>query len=225
MKNYKEITNDLLNRRNEYLEMKKKYKYLALGICIIFLSIITISITNNLKDNNETTPIYKDNIVINKTDNLESQNTSIAGGIYDIAGGFYEKAVKELEGEYPFINDLFIFGDKTKNQRIGQYRFDEGKPQGFWQGYFVIYTDDTENKGVQIFFSKTMTMQPRDVGGPIVLEELEDSHIMNTPVKIIQTGNYYIAFFSKNNLHFDIEITNGSQEELINLIQAIVGTH
>ena len=225
MKNYKEITNDLLSRRNEYLEMKKKYKYLALGICIIFLSIITISITNNLKDNNETTTIYNDNIVINKIDNLESQNTSIAGGIYDIAGGFYEKAIKELEDEYPFINNLFIFEDKTKNQRIGEYRFDEGKPQGFWQGYFVIYTDDTENKGVQIFFSKTMTMQPRDIGGQIMLEELEDSHIMNIPVKIIQTGNYYIAFVNKNNLHFDIEIINGSQEELISLIQAIVGTY
>lgn len=220
MKNYKEITNDLLNRRNEYI--KKKYKYLTFSILIIFLSIITISITNNLKDNNEKKPIYRNNIVINKLDYLDNSNTSIAGGIYDIAGGFYETAIKELESDYPFINNLFIFGEKTKNQRIGEYRYDEGEPKGFWQGYFVIYTDETENKGAQIFFSKTMTMQPRDVGSPIVLEELNDSYIMNTPVKIIQTSNYYIAFFSKDNIHFDIQISNASQEELIKLIQSIL---
>ena len=45
---------------------------------------------------------------------------------------------------------------------------------------------------------------------------------MNTPIKIIQSGNYYIAFFSINNIYFDIEITNGSQEELISLIQSII---
>lgn len=222
MKNYKEITNDLLNRRNKYLRMKRKYEYLTFGICIIFLSIITISITHNLKDNDGKMPRYSNNIEINKLDNLNSSNTSIAGGTYDIAGGFYEKAVKELKNDYPFIDNLFIFGKDTKNQRIGEYRFDEGMPKGFWQGYFVIYTDETENKGVTIFFSKTMNTMPRDVGTQIVLDKLENSYIMDTSVKIIQTNNCYIAFFDKNDVHFDVEVINMSQEELVKLIQAIL---
>lgn len=203
----------------------KKFNKIAIPSCLAMLilvcGIIVFNGNNkNLKNNNEAPTANK--ILINKLDNSNNSVSSIAGGIYDIAGGFYEQAIEELEKEYPFINDLFIFGEKTKNQRIGEYRFDEGKPQGFWQGYFVIYTDDTENKGVQIFFSKTMTMQPRDIGPVIVLDELKDSYISNTPVKIIEQGNSYIAFFDKNGIHFDIEINDISQEQLIDLIQTII---
>ena len=70
-----------------------------------------------------------------------------------------------------------------------------------------------------------MNMKPRDIGPKIALEELEDSNIMNTPVKIIESINSYIVFFDKNDVHFDIETNKISQEELINLIQSILKTN
>ena len=229
MKNYKEITNSLLNRRDEYLKMieenrKKRIRKIAIPCCLMVLITISfiIVLTNNkeLKDNNSKLPEYENKIIINNLDNFDNPNGSIAGGIYDIAGGFYEKAIEELENEYPFINHLFIFGTNTQNQRIGEYRYDTNEIN--YRGYYVLYTDDTEKKGVEIFFSKTMNMKPRDIGPGIVLDELNDSNIMNTSVKIIETGNQYIAFFDKNDIHFDIEVNDISQEQLINLIEAIL---
>ena len=67
-----------------------------------------------------------------------------------------------------------------------------------------------------------MNMKLRDIGPGIVLDELNDSNIMNTSVKIIETGNQYIAFFDKNDIHFDIEVIDVSQEQLVNLIEAIL---
>ena len=230
MKSYKEITNDLLNRRDEYLKMIEKNKMkriskIAIPSCLILLIMVCCIIeftTNNkmLKENNTKLPEYENKIIINNLDNFDNPNNSIAGGIYDIAGGFYEKAIKELENEYPFIDQLFIFGTNTKNQRIGEYRFDTDKIN--YLGYYVLYTDDTEKKGVEIFFSKTMNMKPRDIGPGIVLDELNDSNIMNTSVKIIETRNQYIAFFDKNDIHFDIEANDISQEQLVNLIESIL---
>ena len=230
MKSYKEITNELLNRRDEYLKMieenkMKKINKIAIPSCLIVLIMVgcIIMLTNNhkeLKDNNSKLPKYENKIIINNLDNFDNLNGSIPGGIYDIAGGFYEKAIEELENEYPFINHLFIFGTNTQNQRIGEYRYDTNEVN--YRGYYVLYTDDTEKKGVEIFFSKTMNMKLRDIGPGIVLDELNDSNIMNTSVKIIETGNQYIAFFDKNDIHFDIEVIDVSQEQLINLIEAIL---
>ena len=165
MKSYKEITNELLNRRDDYLKMieenkMKRISKIAIPSCLIVLIMIgcIIMLTNNnkeLKDDNSKLPEYENKIIINNLDNFENSNGSIAGGIYDIAGGFYEKAIEELENEYPFINQLFIFGTNTKNQRIGEYRYDTTRIN--YRGYYVLYTDDTEKKIVEIFFSKTKT--------------------------------------------------------------------
>lgn len=201
----------------------KKFNKIAIPSCLIILILVCGIIVFNgnnkeLKNNNGVLPVHDNKIIINKVDNSDNSVSSVAGGIYDIAGGFYEKAVEELQKEYPFINHLFIFGEDTKNQKIGEYRYDELN----YQGYYVIYTDNTETKGVEIFFSKTMNIKPRDIGPVIVLDELKDSYILNTPVKIIERGNSYIAFFDKNGIHLDIETNDISQEQLVDLIQKII---
>lgn len=224
------IKNDFSKENNYNYILRKigdnrvgKFKKVVLSSCLVMLFLICgIFIFSNynkeLKNDNQNAPTYKNKIVINKLESFDNLNSSIAGGIYDIAGGFYEKAVEELEKEYPFINHLFIFGEDTINQRIGEYRYDEENYQGYW----IIYTDDFEKKGVEIFFSKTMILKPRDVGQKIILDELDDSYILNTPVKIINVGNTYIAFFNKDDIYFDIQTNNVSQEELISLIQSIL---
>lgn len=226
----KTIMNDFSKKKNYSYILKKigenkmgNFWKVVVPSCLAILVLICgIVVFNNkeLKNNNEDMPKYDNKIVINKVENLKNPNSSIAGGVYDIAGGFYEKAIEELEDEYPFINHLFLFGDNIKNQRIGEYRFDCDEIS--LQGYYVIYTDDTEKKIIEIFFSKTMNMKPRDIGPRIKLDELEDSYIMNTPVKIIENGNTHIAFFDKNGVHIDVETDNISQEELIDLIQSIL---
>lgn len=231
----KTIMNDFSKKKNYDYILKKigenkmvKFNKIAISSCLITLilicGIVVFTVNHKeLKNNNEKIPDYENKILINKLDDLNNSNASIAGGIYDIAGGFYEKAIEELEDEYPFISNLFIFGNTTKNQRIGEYRYDSDKIS--YQGYYVIYTDDTEKRSVEIFFSKTMNMKLRDIGPRILLEELEDSYIMNIPVKIIESVNSYIVFFEKNGVHFDIETNKISQEELINLIQSILKTN
>lgn len=105
------------------------------------------------------------------------------------------------------------------NIKIGEYRYDELN----LQGYFVNNWDEANKKSVEIFFSKTMKMSLRDVGPKIVLDELDNSIINNVEVKIIEyVNNHYIAFFSKDDVNFDITMANCSQEELIELIESIL---
>lgn len=218
----KTIINDF-NKKQNYSYILKKigdnemkiFQKIVIPCCIIVLifvcGIITFINKNKyLKDNNDGS-MYNNNILINQIDNLDNLNSS------SIAGELHERTIEDLKEEYPFIDNILAIVGNTKQIKIEEYRYDYLN----YQGYYITYTDNS-NKGVEIFFSKTMVMQPRDIGGPIVLDKLEDSYIMNVPVKIVQTGNSYIAFFEKNDTYFDITVINSSQDELIDLIQSII---
>ena len=75
---------------------------------------------------------------------------------------------------------------------------------------------------IDIYFSKEYANKPRD----FVLNDLDnlkDSIIQNTKVKLIKLGNnHFIALFKKNDLYMDIEVESCDKKLFIKLIESII---
>ena len=107
----KAIINDFNKKKNyDYILKKigenkmKKFNKIVIPsglVTLIMICGIIVFSHKELKNDNEKIPTYENKILINQLDNLDNQNASIAGGIYDIAGGFYEEAIEELEVLFP----------------------------------------------------------------------------------------------------------------------------
>lgn len=208
---------DMIIKKTENIGFNvKKIKYAIIPISIIILIVITLIFNNNpktlpkiLEENIK----YNNKIIINDYDFITPEVTA------SIAGEAYEKSIEELISEYSFINNFFIFGSDTKIKRCFEYKYEND--QYSIGGYYIIYTDSSETKFIDIFFSKSLNTRPRCVEN-ILLDELDNSIIHNTNVKIAKYNNYFLTLFEKNGIYFDIEVTGITQDELIKLIDNIL---
>ena len=193
--NYKAILNSI--GRKEMRKIKWQWVFIPTCLILIFIGIIIFNKSNiDIKEIK-----YNNNIIINSLEKLPNSTT-------DIDGKFEEKNIEELMLKFNFI----------KNINDGNY--------SELYGYNMIYTlDENINKMIDIFFSETRQKRLSCLLNEFDLDKLKDSKINNTNVKIIKTEKWYMAKFEYDNLYFDIETYNLSEEEFIDLIESIINNN
>ena len=230
---FKKIYFEKINKEKNYevilsnIERKniktKKLKWIIVAPCLF---IIFIFITLFSKDDIKLKEIeHKNNIVINNLNPSENLSTALE----DIDGRFEDKNIEEFMLEFDFIKKLdakYELTNMKQRTRCGlKYIRNELSDKNYSKlyGYSLMFTlDDQNSKTIDIFFSKSEKERLRCIMRNIILNELKDSNINNKNVKIVKIGNYYVGIFEYNDLYFDIETYNLSEEEFIELLETII---
>ncbi len=180
----------------------------------------------------------RNHIIVNKFNGtLQAGNTSIAGGIYDIAGFMEDFSFDDLE-----------YGDKLlKNIKIiKDYRVTFAKKYIYNElsGYMLTYVNDKEKKVIDIFMSLNMDMKPREISPEVkqaifsnersVIGNNNDVIILDTGMcyidlstntdgdeNIYEESKCYLSLFKEDDIYFDIN-TNVTMDELVLVLEDII---
>ncbi len=221
----KVITNDF-DITNNYTSIRKKmergnkmnkifkYSLVPMAIVIAMTSVFLLnkkSSTSNILDSNVKN---NDVIIVNSIDN-NFDNTKL-----DIDGRSEDITTDDLYKIYPLLKDIVVPNDYNINGIIKCYLFndDTGKYDKLY-GYNIIYSGGN-NKYIDIFILIDTTKRLRCFS--IDTDEMKNSIINGNSIKIMGEDKYYYAIFSYNNINFDIETNEISEEEFIQLIKSIV---
>ena len=221
----KVITNDF-DITNNYTSIRKKmergnkmnkifkYSLVPMAIVIAMTSVFLLnkkSSTSNILDSNVKN---NDVIIVNSIDN-NFDNTKL-----DIDGRSKDITTDDLYKIYPLLKDIVVPNDYNINGLIKCYLFndDTGKYDKLY-GYNIINSGGN-NKYIDILILIDTTKRLRCFS--IDTDEMKSSIINGNSIKIMGEDKYYYAIFSYNNINFDIETNEISEEEFIQLIKSIV---
>jgi len=204
--NYKAILNNIEN--NNYKKMK--WELAIIPICLILIIGIALFKNNNIKENK-----CNDSIIINLLNESSVQ-------IQDIDAKFEEKNIEELITKFNFITNLNIqFESSSFNEMYVRKNLDDSDYSVLY-GYNLMYVlDDKNTKTIDIFFSETKDQRLKCVIYDIDMNKIKNSIINNVIIKINKAGNWYMATFKYNNLYFDIESHNLTEQEFIGVLKSI----
>lgn len=228
----KDIFNDKINKTDIYNEVIFKIennnrltlnKILKYSMITVLILAIILDINYNNKKRVEQEEINGEKIYINNLDNFNNAVASIDAKATEID-------IETLEKEQPIVKEIKTPDSMFITRIYKEYiRSDVTKDNyDILTGYNIIYLDsnnDTE-KLLDIFISNNRSERLRCI--PILTNDIKESTINNHKIKILSYTNsssiyyktYYIVFFKYNNLYFDIEARNLTEEELINLIKS-----
>ena len=218
--NIETMKQEILSKEKEkHMNLKTIFKWSAVPICLVaIIGVILLYSTNNrnLKPN-----IYRPNIV-NK-DNIDmfindisnTSNTKIDADIKVVDGvnvPYYEwmKFLGDLKTPVDFDeNGLFVvYTNKDKNDDSYSYL-----------NNYVYNCYGKENRSIKISFSKE-NKPIRDY----YFEEIEGktSKINNVDLKVLKYNKSYFTEFTYKEINFDIETSNITEEEFIDLLLSII---
>lgn len=204
----------LLKERRENMNIKKVFKYSIVSICLI--GVISVSMLLNKNDLFNKNSYNKNdyNIYINK---INEVNNSL-----DIDGKAEDITLKEVYDFYSKIENITIPSGLKNVRNIKMYsRENLNDDYKILDGYSIMYADEKENrKSIEIFMSETLKEKRRCMS--IVDNSYKTSYINETNLTIMSFGDYFIVNFKYENINFDIETRNVSQNELIDLLESII---
>ena len=145
---------------------------------------------------------------------------SNTNNVLDIDGRSEDITTDDLYKIYPLLKDIVVPNDYNINGIIKCYLFndDTGKYDKLY-GYNIIYSGGN-NKYIDIFILIDTTKRLRCFS--IYTGKMRNSIINGNNIKIMGEDKNYYAIFSYNNINFDIETTEISEGEFIQLIKSIV---
>lgn len=210
--------NIVKERIEENSKMKNKshlFKYASGFTCLILLAVVGVILFNNtnpkkILDNG------KDVVYINsiKEEILNSLDADVK--IVDMNDDFYNL--------YPFVNNIVVPNDLNKSDvKIIYTRGSVDKNEYNILHDYVLtyesYENDFRIKNITISFSENY--EPlRDYFIENKTEKV--SKINNVDLKIYQYKETYLTAFKYNNINFDIETNNISENELLDLLKSII---
>lgn len=219
---FKEMYNEKINKENNYQEIIRKiekkdnrFKYLKLSIipvCLIILcSFIVINSNSSFleekRENKEVIETMKDTININNMSN--------------------QKGLLKIDGNIKEANNVFIpYYDVLSNLNVPSYL--EEKDYAIYvksnpdinnydkviQYVKSFYNDD---KSIEINYS-----QENEPVRDYLFQDGEVSVINNFKLVIYKYENSYMTKFKYKDLFIDIETTNITEEQFLNLIKSII---
>lgn len=212
-KNYNEIINKI-KRRNM---IKKNVKYIVVPVCFVFIFAIVINFGKNFQKIFETSEYNKNNIITSENKNIININKidNIDKSIEDIGGSAVDLSRDELITEQPFVSKINIPKYLNENRFIKMFDLKNNL-----KGYNLFYIDENDLNRIDIFFSKTLKRRERCF--QIIEEDMKLSTIKDVNLIIINLDDYYNVLFEYNNLYFDIEMYDMTQEEVITVIESII---
>lgn len=249
MKNYDELTNDLLERRDHYVADQKKKRKRVMGVatslcCICLVALLGFGMWQGGMFN--TTPpdqtledaLYpgiKDNFDESKgesPDNPSANNKIVINTIngisadrmnINIAVDDFVKMTREEMIEYygvDYIPDVPADIKPWEDERSGIYKRDGGTGEVYWDTDILNYSNEDFTRSVHVEVDK----------GSYVLQDYlyfkgteEKSVINNVDVLIGLTENgYYYSEFMYNGVEFLIDAEGVTEDEFVAIIASII---
>lgn len=249
MKNYDELTNDLLERRDRYVADQKKKRKSLMGVatslcCLCLVALLGFGMWQGGMFN--TTPpdqtledaLYpgiKDNFDESKgesADNPAANNRIVINTIngisadrmkINLAVDDFVKMTREEMIEYygvDYIPDVPADIKPWEDERSGIYKRDGGTGEVYWDADILNYSNEDFTRSVHVEVDK----------GSYVLQDYlyfkgteEKSIINNHEVYIGLTENgYYYSEFMYNGVGFLIDANGVTEEEFIAIIASII---
>ena len=249
MKNYDELTNDLLERRDRYVADQKKKRKRVMGVatslcCFCLMALLGFGMWQGGMFN--TTPpdqtledaLYpgiKDNFDESKgesPDNPSANNKIVINTIngisadrmnINIAGDDFVKMTREEMIEYygvDYIPDVPADIKPWEDERSGIYKRDGGTGEVYWDTDILNFSNEDFTRSVHVEVDK----------GSYVLQDYlyfkgteEKSVINNVDVLIGLTENgYYYSEFMYNGVGFLIDAEGVTEDEFVAIIASII---
>ena len=249
MKNYDELTNDLLERRDRYVADQKKKRKRVMGVatslcCFCLVALLgfgmwqggmfnTTPLDQTLED--ALYPGIKDNFDENKgesPDNPSANNKIVINTIngisadrmnINIAVDDFVKMTREEMIEYygvDYIPDVPADIKPWEDERSGIYKRDGGTGEVYWDTDILNYSNEDFTRSVHVEVDK----------GSYVLQDYlyfkgteEKSVINNVDVLIGLTENgYYYSEFMYNGVGFLIDAEGVTEDEFVAIIASII---
>lgn len=249
MKNYDELTNDLLERRDRYVADQKKKRKRVMGVatslcCFCLVALLGFGMWQGGMFN--TTPpdqtledaLYpgiKDNFDESKgesPDNPSANNKIVINTIngisadrmnINIAVDDFVKMTREEMIEYygvDYIPDVPTDIKPWEDERSGIYKRDGGTGEVYWDTDILNYSNEDFTRSVHVEVDK----------GSYVLQDYlyfkgteEKSVINNVDVLIGLTENgYYYSEFMYNGVGFLIDAEGVTEDEFVAIIASII---
>lgn len=189
-----------------------KWSFVPICLVVVIISILFFYYQN------------RNSIVINNKKYIDKENNLILNintinkrtSIMDIAGSSLDLTIDELIEEEKFISEFKVVSSLNESRLMKRYDINNE-----FIGYDLIYYNVDDNnqidKEIEIFLSKTLKYKP-SCYQLIDVNELENSQINNTLVKILKSENYYYVLFTYNDYNFEIETLNIEENELLILL-------
>lgn len=193
-----------------------KWSFVPICLVVVIISILFFYYQN------------RNSIVINNKKYIDKENNLILNintinkrtSIMDIAGSSLDLTIDELIEEEKFISEFKVVSSLNESRLMKRYDINNE-----FIGYDLIYYNVDDNnqvdKEIEIFLSKTLKYKP-SCYQLIDVNELENSQINNTLVKILKSENYYYVLFTYNDYNFEIETLNIEENELLILLLSIL---
>lgn len=215
---------DIEKMRNKIILKGEKNKYInqffkfSIPMCLIFIICFTVILNSNLVFKNKSSDKenkLNDIININKINVIEITEADIDGNAEDI----------ELEEVYDFyskIRSIVIPIDLNNVRNIKMFsRENPTSDYTIFDGFNIMYSNgDINTENIEIFMSKTLKEKRRCIS--IINDSYKTSFINETEITIISFNDKFIVTFKYNDIYFDIETNNVSQNELILLLKSII---
>lgn len=189
-----------------------KWSFVPICLVVVIISILFFYYQNrnSIVINNKKYIDRENNLILNI--NTINKRTSIM----DIAGSSLDLTIDELIEEEKFISEFKVVSSLNESRLMKRYDINNE-----FIGYDLIYYNVDDNnqidKEIEIFLSKTLKYKP-SCYQLIDVNELENSQINNTLVKILKSENYYYVLFTYNDYNFEIETLNIEENELLILL-------
>lgn len=193
-----------------------KWSFVPICLVVVIISILFFYYQNrnSIVINNKKYIDRENNLILNI--NTINKRTSIM----DIAGSSLDLTIDELIEEEKFISEFKVVSSLNESRLMKRYDINNE-----FIGYDLIYYNVDDNnqidKEIEIFLSKTLKYKP-SCYQLIDVNELENSQINNTLVKILKSENYYYVLFTYNDYNFEIETLNIEENELLILLLSIL---
>lgn len=197
--------------------MKKKYILIIIVVAILLIFSAMFIYINEKNKNTHTDEIKLD---INKVDaSFGMDRAKMDADIREVYGVFMS--------QYKFLDDLKIPSDLNIkstmailiNHEVKKYKNEDfNKKYDTLNNYTTIYHNEIDSRNIELKFSDKY-VPLRDYffeGTP------KKSIINNTQLEIFQYENMYLAMFKYNDINFDIETTDITESELIELLKSII---
>lgn len=196
-------------------KFRSKFLKYSFPICLIVI-MFGILVFNNSFVFKEKGSISVDNlgngININKIDEINSTE--------DIDGMAEDITIQQVYYFYPKIKDIIIPNGLYNIRNIKMFsRNFSTKEYTIFDGLNIMYSNG-DTKNIEIFISKTLKEKRRCIS--IINGDYKTSFIDGRELTIISFGDKFIANFKYEDIYFDIETNNISQNELILLLKSII---
>lgn len=249
MKNYDELTNDLLKRRDRYVADQRKKRKRVMGIatslcCFCLVALLGFGMWQggvfNTTPPNQTLedalyPGIKDNFDESKgesADNPAANNKIVINTINGVSADrmnialmvddFVEMSPKEMCEYYgvDYIPDVPADIKPWPDQRSGIYKRNGGTGEVYWDADILNYSNEDFTRSVHVEVDK----------GSYVLKDYlffngteEESVINNFEVFIgLSENGYYYSEFMYNGIGFLIDAEGVTEEEFVAIISSII---